>query len=340
MKREIWIEKLRVLATMGVIILHVVRGTYVNEPANIPQYRRLFDLDFLLGTFDWAVPVFLMISGYLLLDSQKDLTNGKLIKYIKKMVCVLFTFGLVYCLIESFANYRNQGAGKIISDAVINLLTGNCWGHMWYVYMLIGIYTITPIIKTFVNKVSDKVLIQILILFWIMTIIVPTIEFCSGIKISNLYTFGTPYVFYYMYGYSVKRIKIQTKWWMVLGIGAYIGILIVAGMDVSYTNTIMNYANVCESLVAMSIFSVSYAYSQKNKEQKGQGRIIYFFSKRSFCIYLVHAFFLNLLNKGLNMYPTDLPIVIGEIVYFAIALVGSLIAYEILSRIPFINKII
>ena len=119
-----------------------------------------------------------------------------------------------------------------------------------------------------------------------------------------------------------------------------LGILIVAGMDVSYTNTIMNYANVCESLVAMSIFSVSYTHSQKNKEQKGQGRIIYFFSKRSFCIYLVHAFFLNLLNKGLNMYPTDLPIVVGEIVYFAIALVGSLIAYEILSRIPFIKKII
>lgn len=170
MKREIWIEKLRVFAAMGVIVLHVVRGTYVNEPANIPQYRRLFDLDFLLGTFDWAVPVFIMISGYLLLDSQKDLTNGKLIKYIKKMVYILCTFGLSYCLIESFVNYKNQGAGKIISDAILNLLTGNCWGHMWYVYMLIGLYAVTPVIKTFVNNASDKVLIQILILFWIMTI--------------------------------------------------------------------------------------------------------------------------------------------------------------------------
>lgn len=340
MKKEIWVEKLRVFATMAVILLHVVGGVYVNEPAEIPQYRRIFDLSLLIAVSDWAVPVFLMITGYLLLDEKKNLSNGKLTGYIKRMIYVLLTFGFGYCLIESFVNYRNEGVGKILGDAIINLITGNSWAHMWYVYMLIGIYAVTPIIKTFVNKASDKLLIYILILFFVMTIVLPTVNYCTGIKISRLYIFGAPYIFYYIFGYSVRRINIDAKWWWILGTVSFVSMIITENINLNYKNSVFEYDNVCVALIAMSIFTLSYMHSQNNDKQEHRDKLIIYLSKRSFCIYLVHAFFLNLLNKGFDMYPTDLPILVGEVVFALTALVGSLVVYEILVRLPFIKNII
>lgn len=340
MKKEIWVEKLRVWATIAVIFLHIVGVTYVNEPAEIPQYRKIFDLSLLIAVSDWAVPVFLMITGYFLLDEKKNLSNGKLTGYIKRMVYVLLTFGFGYCLIESFVNYRNEGVGKILGDAIINLITGNSWAHMWYVYMLIGIYAVTPIIKTFVNQASDKLLISILIMFFVMTIVLPTVNYCTGIKISRLYIFGAPYIFYYIFGYSVRRINIAAKWWWILGTASFISMIIKANINLNYKNSVFEYDNVCVALIAMSIFTLSYMHSQNNDKQEHRNKLIIYLSKRSFCIYLVHAFFLNLLNKGFDMYPTDLPILVGEVVFALTALVGSLAIYEILVRLPFMKNII
>ena len=340
MKKELWIEKLRVIATMAVVMQHVIGGTYVSNPSNVPQYRVIFDCDLLIVLTKWAVPVFLMITGYFLLDPNKELSGAKIEKYIKRMLWVLLTFGLGYCLIESYVNYIDEGIGKVVTNSLINLITGNSWDHMWYVYMLIGIYAVTPIIKAFINNSSDKGLKEMLLRLFVMTIVLTTIKCYTGINVSNFYMFDEPYLFYYMFGYCISKIRISAKWWMLLGSVASICMSIVVGVDITFKDSVFRYNGVCVAVLAMSIFAVGYNCSKNSRGQQGMNWVVEFLSKRSFCIYLVHTFFLNLMYKGLNMYPTDLPIAVGESVYLAIALVGSFIAYEILSRIPFIKKII
>ena len=68
-------------------------------------------------------------------------------------------------------------------------------------------------------------------------------------------------------------------------------------------------------------------------------KIIECISKYSLPIYLVHPFWLNILNKGLGIYPDVLPDIIGEIVFFMYALILSLITSIILYKLPIIKKI-
>ncbi len=340
MKKEMWIEKLRVLATVAVIFIHVVGISYVNEPNGVSQYRRFFDQSLLMLLSYWAVPVFLMITGYLLLNPEKDISSVKIIKYVKRMLLVLLIFGLIYCLIESFVKYRNEDVKKVIPDAIINLLTGNSWDHMWYIYMLIGIYILTPIIRAYIRVASDKELKGLLIVLFVMTIIVPSIGSYTGIYVSNMNLFYAPYVFYYLFGYSVKKVNISIKKWIIIGICGVMGALISIVIGKPQANSVFAYNNICIALIAMSLFSVSYLRYKTESVKEMQSKIIEFISKRSFCIYLVHPFFLNILVKVMHIYSTDLPIVIGEAFFWGIAMLGSLIAYEILSRLPIIKKII
>ena len=63
------------------------------------------------------------------------------------------------------------------------------------------------------------------------------------------------------------------------------------------------------------------------------GKMINYVSNASFCIYLIHPLFLNILNKGLGVMVTRLPVVFGEVLFFGIAFSLSLFSYAITKRI-------
>ena len=69
-----------------------------------------------------------------------------------------------------------------------------------YLYMLIGLYLITPVIKPFVVKASNKDWLAALGLFVCPVIIIPDFE-CRGSWIDRYMIFSTPYLFIYLLGY-------------------------------------------------------------------------------------------------------------------------------------------
>ncbi len=71
---------------------------------------------------------------------------------------------------------------------------------MWYLYMLIGLYLITPVIKPFVVKASNKDWLAALGLFVCPVIIIPDFE-CRGVGLTGYMIFSTPYLFIYLLGY-------------------------------------------------------------------------------------------------------------------------------------------
>lgn len=97
MKKTVFYEYLRILATIAVVANHVCSGLFNNF--TIEELGRI-DAAFLHATYtlvSWAVPVFLMITGSLLLNPSKELGLKKIKGYILRMVVVLFTFGGVRC---------------------------------------------------------------------------------------------------------------------------------------------------------------------------------------------------------------------------------------------------
>lgn len=89
-------------------------------------------------------------------------------------------------------------------------------------------------------------------------------------------------------------------------------------------------------MVTLVIGVYSLAKTAKLKESK----IVNFIAKYSFGIYLIHTFWPNILNKGLGIYPSSMPIIVDEVVIFAYALIASILSCLILYRLPVFREIL
>lgn len=85
-------------------------------------------------------------------------------------------------------------------------------------------------------------------------------------------------------------------------------------------------------LYALGLFAL--AADSAFLERLSERRAVRSLARCSFCLYLTHPFFLNVLNKGLRLYPGALPIGVGEIAFFAFALGCGWLSSAALRRLP------
>lgn len=279
----------------------------------------------------WAVPVFVMISGFLLLDPAKDMPLAKIRKYVLRMVFVLLTFGYVYCLIEGVVVKGTTDLPMTLLLSIRNLLEGKSWAHMWYVYMLIGLYLLTPMLRVFCQHADGKIKLWTLATLFILTIVIPTVNKATGLELCSLIPIETPYLFYYiMGGYLNSNICIRRKTSLCFAIVGCIGVVAMGLLDDSRSAEMASPDNLFTALYAVGLFSI--AKDNKGLTRIARHRVISLISRYSFGIYLIHPFFLNVLYKGLHITPEVFPIALGEIAYFLVTLSFALAATWVLKQ--------
>ena len=324
-----YLDILRAMACTFVVAIHTILG-WTDIYTGNHNTRMLIDISIIESLFRIAVPIFLMISGALLLRKEKELGWRKIGSYITRMMLVLATFGLAYCTIENFMN-GNRGL-TLALNSVLNLLSGKSWNVMWYVYMVIGIYVLTPILKKYTDNCEKKDYRIILLILLTVGSIIPTINVFTGAKLTQFYLGGMIYVFYYLLGQYAYRYNYPNRLIIPIGIIGIVGTAAMYLLNIPYTGN--NLESIFIVITAFAVFSLIKNWNpQSNK-------VIDFIAKYSFGIYLVHTFWLNVLNKGLHIYPDFLPPVIGELAVFAYALIASIVSCLILYRLPVFKKIL
>ena len=129
---------LRAVATICIVIGHCF-GMYENWiPINEyihGIYYKIYDgiNPFLIYL---ALPLFVFISGYLMAHSKKEEHFKKFL--IKKTIRLLLP-GIIFSFLY-YLLFKTNSSDSIIS-VIINLLI-NGYGHLWFLYMLFGVYII------------------------------------------------------------------------------------------------------------------------------------------------------------------------------------------------------
>lgn len=151
LKRENNLDLLRIIATFVVIIDHVggdpFWGIYSTN-SNIGYIYFLFS--------KWGVPLFLMLSGAFILKKKVD----PIIFYKKafnKLGIPLIVVSIIYMIISLISSYRHMGFSIFILNApILSLLKGAPYYHLWYMFMLIGLYGVVPLLQIIKEKLSNK----------------------------------------------------------------------------------------------------------------------------------------------------------------------------------------
>ena len=176
--REIWIDWLRVAACFMVILVHCTEPFYLGGEGSLLLTKTdAFWSSFFDSFVRSCVPLFIIASSYL--QFPIHYSTGEFFR--RRAVRILIPF-IIWTTVYAFVwgapaeNFRNL------------LLNFNySAGHLWFVYMLIGIYLLMPILSPWAEKVEKKEL-QIYLGIWAFTTMIPLIrDWAAGRSVSVIY---------------------------------------------------------------------------------------------------------------------------------------------------------
>ena len=320
-----YINSLRLLATLSVVWLHTSAGLL--DTRNVMNFDIKFWLSCHKYCMQFGVPVFVMISGALFLNPAKEIGFPLLLrKYVKRIALALLIFGLPMCVIETY--FSNTGG---VINSIVHFVKGQSWAHMWYLYMLIGLYLITPIIKPFVAKASDKDWIAALVLMFVMSSLFPTMN-TMGAGLTSWMIISTPYILIYMLGYWLCW-KAPQK---IVGDRFALTVIILLCLTIIvakcyYGFNYYGYADPVTIGLAAALFLLFRSFNMNWKFAN-------WITPYCFGIYLVHNVFINFAYKFLKIETEAVVPILNFIGFFLLFTLLSLASTYILMKIPFMKK--
>jgi len=123
--------------------------------------------------FMWGVPIFFMISGYLLLPPEKEIPLKKLFgKYVLRIAIALFIFGSLFSILELLFSTKTLRLSFLL-EALSMTATRNTWAHLWYLYALLGVYIVLPLLKMMVCGLTREYRLYVLIVLALTALNIP-----------------------------------------------------------------------------------------------------------------------------------------------------------------------
>ena len=164
--RVVWVDFMRVAACFMVLLVHATEPFYLGgDGSQILTESDAYWAAFFDSVVRACVPLFIVASSYL----QFPLHYSAGVFCRRRAVRILVPFllwSVVYALAwgEPAENFHNL---------VYNF--NYAAGHLWFVYMLIGVYLLMPLLSPWAEKVSKREL-QVYLGIWLFTTLIPLIR--------------------------------------------------------------------------------------------------------------------------------------------------------------------
>lgn len=340
--RVVYADILKIFASFSVVFLHVAAGGWGS--ADIVSYEwKVFNIyDSMLR---FGVPVFVMASGMFLLRPEKNLSILDIYKkYIPHIVICFLSWSFLYAIYPVVSGKVQFEKERFLKEFIFGHY------HMWYLYMIVGLYIITPILRKIVHdKKSAEYFILLSMLF---AFLLPFVSKVFQLKDFEMFvrkfevSMVLGYSGYFVLGYYIDFYEMKVTTRKIIYAAGIIGVAATAVLTsmISLKNgkaDAMYYSYLSPNVLACSIavfVFFRYGVSKINfgpKSLKAAGVL----SGCSFRVYLVHDFFnIFLYDAGISVMNYNPAVSVPMIATAVFAM--SFITSYIIGKIPFLNKIL
>ena len=333
------ISIMRLTATMAVVFLHTCN--------TISHNAGLYSLSYVQKNFfvcgctlmNWAVPLFYMISGALLLDSKKEIGLRSIFThYIRRLILVLIIFGVPFACMELYMANKHIGIETVLL-AFYATIKGESWSHLWYLYTMIGIYATLPMWKHYVLNTDRSTQRFVLVVMVVARLIIPQLNRLLDIKLAFSIPIAEESVLFFLIGKYLrdkmpnllyKKRILSMILIVIFGVELLICIIFEDGKDY------LQYDSPIVALIAIIIFAI---YS-KLEIPKSMVGYVWKLDRLCFGVYIIHPLFINFMYKYLKITP-----LCSDKYYFAMVplfWIGfafiSFVAAWIMNKITLMNK--
>ena len=342
-QRKESLSHIRAVSCMAVVVLHTFFACFGFVGSATASYKATVLIRNLMF---WAVPCFVMVTGALLLDPKREISYKKVFrKYIPRMVAALVLFSLVFLCVDLGFGFMKWSKDTIPSF-LKSLLTGQGqWSHMWYLYTMIGLYLILPLLHAFVKNSDRKGVGALALIFLFFLSVLPLLEDIFEIDVG---IYLPVYPLYLLLGRVFGAEQGEDGGEVTTGkrkLGLYILLVLVfiAGMSICtllYLNKditklremVTGYSFPLTVVGAVGVFGLIHALGGKN-------RVLSFIDKHAFGIYLIHMIPLKILAVKKLFNPYDIGVWFVFVVAVGVFLLSLLVTY-LLRLIPIVRKIL
>jgi surface polysaccharide O-acyltransferase-like enzyme len=209
----------RVIAVFAVVVLHVSARVVT---ANPDVHSLAWWTGNIADVFSrWCVPIFVMISGALLLPASADVAPGAFYKRrMSRLFPVIAFWTLVYIVFRRYIDSTFS-----FSDAVKSIIKGTPYYHLWYLYMLIGLYFVTPFLRQLLSVISTNSL-RLLI---IGSFAIAALDSASAFSSATFLPLFLPFIGYFLAGYYLSNISSAPRLLLMGSIALACGLLVAIG---------------------------------------------------------------------------------------------------------------
>jgi len=344
--RLVWVDIIRIVAIIAVVAIHV-EDSFIFLWNKIP-YTDWWASNIYNGFIRFPVPLFIILSGYLLLDKQEDKSTF-FSKRFAKVVFPLVIWSMIYWV---FLNHYNV-ASIFTFTFVGRFFADDIFFHLYFLYLILGLYLITPLLRKCLMYADFSDMHYYLVLWFI---------FCLLSQVLKIFGYGvgvpveavTLNLGLYIIGFVIKKTTITNKILYFSGflvitsiLVTTIGTYILLDRNGHFNDSIKHLFGLTSVTYAIGLFILireffsSLPFTNISSKYAAPINAI---GGAALGIYLLHPLLLHFVVKGISgvkLLSVEVlsPVLSIPLVTFLLVII-SLIIVLILQKIPFFKIIV
>ena len=356
-KRILRYDIIRTVAIFLVLMCHVSAFLVI-------QFPDTSTLEFQIGNIPngicrACIPLFVMLSGALLLKEEKPFNVKTFYKKSLLWVGLLLVGWLAfYALFYSVILPSMTNQPIEFNNFIQYILTfkGSDYPHLWYMFMVFGLYLMLPIFRLFVKKENVKYVVGIVIAAIIYTFLMKTLNVFMVNSENHATLFTTfigkfrleglgGYIAYFLLGWLFDNFDIKKPYRIVIYIVGLLALVLqIVTIQLVYNDipTIRNYLSADLALPVILYGGAVFLFiTNICKDKTHNSKILSLLSNCSFGVYMIHVFILEIFTRvwltpdKLNIHP----MLYFLLIYVIIIVLSYIITYFI-SKIKYVRKAI
>ncbi len=321
--RDHSLDLIRIAACLLVVLMH---SPMPSDNASGPF---LSALSYLTAP---CIGLFFMVSGALLLPIKDDYRTF-LRRRLSKIVIPTLIWTVIYFILNI---YYSKSEINILQTMLSVPFSAQGHGILWFMYTLIGLYLLAPILSAWVKVAKDREIRHVFLL-WAVSLCYPLIEGYIQITTGILYYF-TGYAGYFLLGYYLKY-RCSRPEWIAPAVIAIIGIVLIPTLK--YLQISFDFYRLFwyESIFVVALCYIMWLIISK-METWGGVLAISELSNLTFGVYLAHILVMRYWLWKIEWIQTIANYPLQTIIIFFFTTIITFILALLTSRMPLLHRLI
>jgi surface polysaccharide O-acyltransferase-like enzyme len=329
-------DVMRVSACLAVVLLHLA-ATIVMQADRLGtvswQIANLID-----SSTRWCVPVFVMLSGALLLDTKRYASPRAFwTRRMNRLLPALIFWSFVYLAWRAYFWKQPLSLNTIAQD----LIAGRPYVHLYFLFLIAGLYLVTPFLATAAASLGSKQLGQATVIMASLALGANMVDFLA----TSAFTMFVPYIAYYFAGlYCVRVLADRPGPYGMLLTGAIAMTTLLTALLVSLKGlddrwSFYFYEDFSPTIMVMAVmlFMVLLRASISPTIQSAARRL----APWTLGVYVAHPIIVDLLRHG---YHTTMPGMFHPLYYIPVTFVVTIALtftwVALMQKVPFLRRVI